>query len=352
MAEHSKIEWTDATWNPITGCTLVSEGCRNCYAARLAATRLKDHPSRAGLARVNAAGEAKFTGGVRFNLQWLDQPLRWKRPRRIFVCAHGDLFHTGVPHEWIDRVFAVMALAHWHQFQILTKRSEKMREYMTRLLGSDIAPRGVTCPPWNALLNRAERAWIHADPDYMISVRPRMMAALQSRTEPLPDGPLPNVWLGVSVEDQATADERIPPLLDTPAAIRFVSCEPLLGQVNLHWLHIAGTNGLDATTGEIEERETGRIINGPRLDWVIAGGESGDGARPAHPDWFRSLRNQCRRAGVAFHFKQWGEWVSVSEQEGAGEHFKFPDGATVRRIGKRRATRCLDGELHDALPAA
>lgn len=327
MAETSKIEWTDATWNPITGCTLVSEGCRNCYAARLAATRLKHHPSRAGLARVNAAGEAKFTGEVRLNRDWLYQPLQWKISRLIFVCAHGDLFHESVPDEWIDEVFVVMVRAWWHRFQVLTKRPERMREYISAF---QLSP--------------------EADAITKGGVHPR-----ERGTRPMfhPElWPLPNVWLGVSVENQATADARIPHLLQTPAAIRFVSAEPLLGQVNLHWLHMVGTNGLDSTTGEIEERETGRIITGPRLDWVIVGGESGDGARPAHPDWFRSLRNQCRRAGVAFHFKQWGEWVSVSEQEGAGEHFKFPDGATVRRIGKRRATRLLDGKLHDALPAA
>lgn len=139
MADKTSIEWTrgpdgspGATWNPITGCTLVSEGCRHCYAAQLAATRLKNHWSRAGLARLNAAGEAKFTGEVRFNADWLDQPLRWRRPRRIFVCAHGDLFHEGVPDEWIDRVFAVMALAPQHTFQVLTKRPERARAYTDR----------------------------------------------------------------------------------------------------------------------------------------------------------------------------------------------------------------------------
>ena len=111
MSDNTTIEWTDATWNPITGCTLVDDGCRHCDAARLAATRLKHHPSRQGLARLNAAGEAKFTGEVRFNPEWLDQPLRWKKPRRIFVCAHGDLFHENVPDDWIDQVFAIMALA-------------------------------------------------------------------------------------------------------------------------------------------------------------------------------------------------------------------------------------------------
>ncbi|TMV83805.1 DUF5131 family protein [Thioclava sp. BHET1] len=130
MADKTSIEWTDATWNPITGCTLVSKGCRNCYAATLAAGRLRNHPSRIGLARRNAEGEARFTGEVRFNGQWLDQPIRWRRPRRIFVCAHGDLFHEGVPDNWIDEVFAVMALAPHHTFQILTKRPARARAYL------------------------------------------------------------------------------------------------------------------------------------------------------------------------------------------------------------------------------
>jgi protein gp37 len=129
MAAHSKIEWTDATWNPITGCTLVSKGCENCYAAELAASRLKNHPSRQGLARRNAVGIAKFTGTVRFNTEWLTQPLAWKTPRKVFVCAHGDLFHENVPDSWIDQVFAVMALCQQHIFQVLTKRPERMHAY-------------------------------------------------------------------------------------------------------------------------------------------------------------------------------------------------------------------------------
>ena len=201
MADKTSIEWTrgsdgspGATWNPITGCTLVSEGCRHCYAAQLAATRLKNHWSRAGLARLNAAGEAKFTGEVRFNADWLDQPLRWRRPRRIFVCAHGDLFHEAVPDEWIDRVFAVMALAPQHTFQVLTKRPERAAVYLARRDDRDRIP---------AL-------------DYAA-----LMAATGRYDTPAVDlraWPLPNVWLGTSVEDQATADVRIPALVDAPPA--------------------------------------------------------------------------------------------------------------------------------------
>ncbi len=167
MADGTHIEWTDATWNPVTGCSVVSPGCTNCYAMKLAGTRLQDHPSRAGLTKPSKAGPA-WTGEVRFNDGWLDQPLRWKRSRRIFVCAHADLFHENVPDEWIDKVFAVMTMTPQHQFQVLTKRSARMR-------------------------------------NYMVSRSCRFPAR----------GVRPNVWLGVSVEDQARADERIPDLLAT-----------------------------------------------------------------------------------------------------------------------------------------
>ncbi len=126
MSDNSKIEWTDATWNPVTGCSVLSPGCANCYAMGLAGTRLAQHPSRAGLTTASKAGPV-WNGQVRFNEAWLTQPLTWKRPRMIFVCAHGDLFHENVPDEWIDRVFAVMALARHHTFQVLTKRAARMR---------------------------------------------------------------------------------------------------------------------------------------------------------------------------------------------------------------------------------
>ena len=129
MADKTPIEWTDATWNPITGCRLASRGCANCYAARLAATRMKNHPSRAGLARMNAAGVAKFNGKVRLNTEWLDQPLAWAKPRMIFVVAHGDLFYEAVPDAWIDQVMARAVLGYRHTYQILTKRADRMADY-------------------------------------------------------------------------------------------------------------------------------------------------------------------------------------------------------------------------------
>ena len=283
MADKTKIEWTDATWNPITGCSVTSPGCTNCYAMQLAGTRLKHHESRFGLTR-ESGGRPKWTGEVRFNEQWLDQPIRWKRPRKIFVCAHGDLFHENVPDEWIDRVFAVMARCPQHIFQVLTKRADRMRKY--------ISP-----PPSTTGMSVQNRLWklYHAN-----------------RCQHVPAWPLPNVWLGVSVEDQERADERIPALLHTPAAVRWASCEPLLGSVDL-------TN----ISGAERSRDYGSPVHGwsaiwrrnalgrSSLDWVVVGGESGPGARPMHPDWARSIRDQCADAGVPFHFKQWGNWSPV-----------------------------------------
>lgn len=319
MADNSKIEWTDATWNPITGCSVFSPGCTNCYAMRLAGTRLKHHPSRKGLTQDTKAGPV-WTGEVRFNEAWLDQPLRWKTPHRIFVVAHGDLFAEAVPDEWIDRVFAVMALAPQHTFQCLTKRAARMREYLSAL-----EARG-------AGLCRATHRLIQGDPGEA------------------PPWPLPNVWLGVSVEDQARADERIPELLATPTAKRFISAEPLLGEIEvLDWLTGPGFAG---------------------IDWVIAGGESGTGARPMRPDWARSLRDQCQAAGVPFFFKQWGAWLPGENlgwplarwQDGVHgshqsidhewRHFTTPGeyGAFAINIGKRAAGRLLDGRTWDGFP--
>jgi protein gp37 len=357
MADNTKIEWTDATWNPVTGCSVVSPGCTNCYAMKLAGTRLKNEPSRKGLTKPGKSGPV-WTGEVRFNEQWLDQPLRWKRPRRIFVCAHGDLFAENVPDAWIDRVFAVMALAPQHTFQVLTKRAERMREYVTANRNH------VNAPP--------NRQW-----------------------------PLPNVWLGVSVEDQKRADERIPALLATPAAVRWISAEPLLGPVDLTALQIDGDYEMDALKplswrelwdGHYSPEATGcdldeaieafREGGNPypptddkpnRLDWVVVGGESGPGARPMHPDWARSIRDQCAEAGVAFHFKQWGNWLPVLDRDNddpdwrsnytdlrdekraiinlaGGMGFHGDRVHVVENVGKARAGRLIDGIEHNGFP--
>lgn len=362
MADHSSIEWTDATWNPITGCALASEGCRHCYAARLAATRLRNHPSRAGLARLNAAGEAKFTGQVRFNEEWLTQPLHWKRPRRIFVCAHGDLFAEGVPDEWIDRVFAVMALAPQHTFQVLTKRAARMREYLSatvtsRLIYDTVCDLGIDLP-----------VVLIADPAHEPYAPPGTRVHLGR-------WPLANVWLGVSAEDQKNADERVPELLAAPAAIRFVSAEPLLGPLDFTRLRpseetrarsLSRLPNIDALRGAwyIDGHVPASIdmdLGEARLDQIIVGGESGPRARPMHPDWARKIRDDCAAAGTAFFFKQWGEWVEEAQVADAAETYDADlkagrtwrfTGVPMRKRGKKAAGRLLDAVEHNAMPVA
>jgi protein gp37 len=218
MADGSAIEWTDATWNPVTGCTKITAGCDNCYAARFS-ERFRGVPGH------------PFEGGFDLMIrpERLDQPRAWKRPRMIFVNSMSDLFHKDVPREFIDRVFDMMECADWHMFQVLTKRSSLMRDYLRRRYGGGVAP--------------------------------------------------PHIWLGVSVEN-AGSGSRIEHLRQAPASVRFISAEPLIGPI-----------------GSVD-------LSG--IHWVIAGGESGPGARPMHIDWARDIRNLCTKRGVPFFFKQWG----------------------------------------------
>jgi len=402
MADHTHIEWTDATWNPITGCSIVSPGCTHCYAMKLAGSRLKHTPSRQGLTIDTMArgGEAEgragrqksnpvWNGEVRFNEQWLDQPLRWKRPRRIFVCAHGDLFAENVPDEWIDRVFAVMALAPQHTFQVLTKRAARMREYMLERWQPAPArtlPDGFHIPAekrGETRLTQVERA---CEP----ILEKLGLADTENDDLWTEDGrckamqwqwPLPNVWLGVSAEDQRRADERVPDLLATPASVRFVSAEPLLGSIQFDDF-CNGHKFIDALRGNWWHDNP----NGPnpisrgheKLDWIIVGGESGNGSRPMHPNWARSIRDQCAAAGVAFFFKQWGSWADFTEIEpkpvcsedriftasgevvGVGVDFgrkgmvnadwKERGAAWMGRVKKSYSGRLLDGVEHSAFP--
>lgn len=313
MSDATGIEWTDATWNPIVGCSVVSPGCTNCYAMRMAArveamfdaTHTKAGrgapftPSPyAGTTMDSKAGPV-WTGKVAIVDDYaLTKPLRWRKSRRIFVNSMGDLFHESVPDGWIDRVFAVMALAPQHTFQVLTKRTKRMRDYFN---GPWPNRDGVAARIAEATLEFAPtRANLPLPPTIVeVPVGPRLPSGEPEfgfrRMLGVRSWPLPNVWLGASVEDQTRADERIPDLLATPAAVRFISAEPLLGAIDLrevipnpiNYSHAHGFKG---------------------LDWIICGGESGLGARPMHPDWARSLRDQCAAAGVPFFFKQWGEW--------------------------------------------
>lgn len=332
----TKIEWTEVTWNPIVGCSLASPGCTNCYAMRFAGTRLGHVRKYDGLTQPAKLGPV-WTGELAFDEKALLAPLGWKRPRMVFVNSMGDLFHDRIPDEWIDRVFAVMALCPQHTFQVLTKRSARMRAYFresTRWrwriaeLLNDLKP----SPLWNG---NVYRGWQH----------------LHGR----PNG-LPNVWLGVSVEDQQRADERIPDLLETPAELRWISAEPLLGPVSI----------IDAIWAAPKFDNIWA-----RIDWVVAGGESGPGARPMHPDWARSLRDQCAAADVPFFFKQWGQWVPIGWEHADSKHLITADGFVVpkalavmkrkqyghglievAKLGKKRAGRLLDGIEHNGMPEA
>lgn len=256
----TSIQWTDETWNPVTGCQKVSPGCKHCYAE--------------GVAH-RFWGERRFID-VQVHPDRLDQPLRWRKPRRVFVNSMSDLFHEDVPDDFIAQVFAVMALAHEHTFQVLTKRPERMRALVSAKGFGDVVQ--------NAIEEGVDVEW-DVPARYRTRVRVR-----KNKWLPLASFPLPNVWLGVSVEDQQRADERTSLLLETPAAVRFLSCEPLLGTLDLHpWLRQWEAPRRPTHTGSTPTR---------RLDWLILGGESGPKARPMDLAWARSLVEQGRTAGV------------------------------------------------------
>lgn len=297
----TKIEWTDEVWNPVTGCTKVSAGCKNCYAERLAN---------------RFWGDRKFTD-VQCHEDRLDIPLKWRKPRQVFVNSMSDLFNPDVPDSFIREVFWTMQRTSWHTYQILTKRPKALYGWIDQVKGPT----------------------------------------------------LPNVWLGVSVENQETADERIPWLLKTPAAIRFVSYEPALGPVDFNRFISKNIHSIRCNDGRTHfELKKGNTYTKCtcHLDWIIAGGESGPGARPAHPDWFRSVRDQCLAAGVPFFFKQWGEWHYdpiypnypriYMDQTGkifeyAGSDVQYRNGRLAfDRVGKKRAGRLLDGREWNEYP--
>lgn len=384
MGDKTGIEWTDATWNPLAGCSVVSPGCTNCYAmkeaARLERMGGKGGAKYAGLTTPSKAGPV-WTGEVRLHQPSLSQPLRWGRARRIFVNSMSDLFHESVPDEAIDRVFVVMALAARHTFQVLTKRSARMRAYIAgfsweRAVESCRGADGASVIPRHSI----------DDLRGAFGLRPRRPSEADCSA-----WPAPNVWLGVSVEDQRRAEERIPDLLATAAAVRFVSMEPLLGPVDLRNIDLPGgyasIDALQPWTVAKDREEWGDEstlkVDRPALDWVIVGGENGP--RPMHPDWVRAIRDACALAGVAFLFKQWGSWglYGPRDKDGAlkpietfalandgtlyrATDLAYPDGPrrgeairanhdkaalhTIYRVGKKAAGRELDGRTHDEMP--
>lgn len=305
---NTRIEWTKKTWNPVTGCTKISPGCQNCYAERMS-KRLRG--------RCGYPVEDPFR--VTLHPERLEEPLRWRKPSMIFVCSMGDLFHEDVPFDYIDRVFKRINGSPQHDFLILTKRPERMREYFARSMKFPCAAcQGTGC---SYCLDHGYQNWEMK--------------------------PYSNVWLGVTAENRPMWDERVNILKQLAAAKRFVSYEPALGSL-----------------GEVD-------LSG--LDWVICGGETGPDARPVHPDWVRGLRDQCQSAGVPFFFKSWGEWVcrpwssdngrkrelclgmdgtSVYAQVGHMMGFRKPGEALMVRVGKKAAGRLLDGQEWNEMPEA
>lgn len=330
----SKIEWTDKTWNPIVGCSYESAGCKNCYAERMAfrLSQMGNETYQSVCTFEN--GWRKWNGKTHFVESVLEKPLHWKTPRNIFICSMSDLFHPSVPFEWIYKIFAVMALCPQHTFQVLTKRPDRMAECLYDY---------IQCVDY---MQRAakEMKLPHNDFVYM----PQKTGVYNFTI------PLPNVWLGTTVE-HPDYKYRIDELRKIPAALRFLSFEPLL-----------------ADPGEVD-------LGG--IGWVICGGESGPGARPMHPDWARGLRDQCKAADVDFFFKQWGAYAPLSKwrvmvPEGnyaftpAGQKitpkdddpkhhvwpatendgYKNDDEFSSYRVGKKKAGCLLDGALYKEFP--
>lgn len=322
MSEQTSIEWADSSWNPIRGqnarhtCARISPGCDNCYAATMTRRGF------GGTAPIDYGVGETPNDPARLDETALAQPLRWKTARKVFVCSMTDLFGTWVPDEWIDRIFGVMAAAHGHTFQVLTKRPSRMAAYLTAL-----PERGVPVMVRTGVNGRGP------------------LILERARHPEFVGWPLPNVWVGTSIETDAYV-WRANVLREIPAAVRWISAEPLLG--GLPSLSLAG------------------------IDWLVAGGESGAKARPSHPDWYRDLRDRCQASGTAFFMKQWGEWgpdrpggvapgglagrLKVFKPDGTpysgrGHDWNEPGMTSMYRVGKHRSGRDLDGRTWDEFPA-
>lgn len=296
VGRKTSIEWTDMSWNPVRGCSLVSAGCQNCYAMKTAHRFNKHGMAYDGLTEIGPQGP-RWNGTIRLVPELLDEPLHWKKSQRVFVNSMSDLFHEDVPDEFLHEVFAVMAVTPQHTYQVLTKRPERMRSVL-----SDNDDKLF----WALVEGNAQRMYsgLHPEAD-----REAISMGLAV------NGLLPNVWLGVSVEDQAAADERIPMLLQTPAAVRWISAEPLLGPV-----YVSHSTLLEG------------------IDWIVVGGESGPGARPCDLSWVRSLKAQCQAAQVSVFVKQLGSHpcevdmnskIILSDKKG-GDLDEWPNDLRVR----------------------
>ena len=340
MSGETKLEWADSTWNIITGCSKESIGCLNCYALR-DWDRLSKQEGSVYFGR-------KFTD-IQFHGERLDQPLRWQRPRKIFVNSMSDLFHHHVPDHVIDKIFAIMYLTKRHTFQILTKRAERMCKYMS---APDLQRR------------------VH---DEIINIHSQFPKMLE-RTYEVRKWPLSNVWLGVSIENQEAADNRMTWIANTNAAVKWISAEPLIGSIDFRFPHkIWGGDRCDhCCTGMREcddpdhyDRVVCPYCRGTGyakiVDWVVVGGESGPNSRPSHPKWMMSAVKQCVDADIPVLFKQWGEW-GPDPQDGVekcvvhyngnigGNVSEDDDNYTMYLVGKKNSGRLLGTTLYDEYP--
>lgn len=278
MGDKSGISWTEATWNPIVGCSIVSPGCTNCYAMQQAAriTRMNPASHYEGTTK-EVNGNYVWTGVLKQAPDHIaTAPLRWKKPRLIFVNSMSDLFHESIPDEWIDRVMAVMTISQQHTFQVLTKRPQRMRSYLSAITKERIQKMA-----------------------YELS------HCVQYEGRWLFDLPLPNVWFGVSAEDQTRFNERQDDLINTPAAVRFVSYEPALGNIDIceavgMWWNQTMNSWEGSHSRPINRDKWG----GKKIDWIIYGGESGPDFRPDQVRWAEGMMEQCKAAGIAFYYKQ------------------------------------------------
>lgn len=375
MSSISKIEWTDATWNPVRGCDQITPGCKNCYAKTFAERwrGIPGHPFQQGF-------------DLRLVPEKLTEPLTWRRPKKIFVNSMSDLFHERVPFEFIAAVYAVMHATQLHTYQVLTKRIHRALEFYNWLQQHGGIHKYVRTHP-DQLRHYFDSSMRTTITDTGKKIRTpddpwiKIFNAAAVHTE----GPLPNVWLGVSVENQQYADERIPLLLQCPATIRFLSCEPLLGPVDLKGYSLSAASRsnpcapptydvwdyLTGYKGTEDHKSRGAGSCGAKINWVICGGESGPHARPMAAGWAQQLRDQCTEANVAFFFKQWGEWFPRHQWE-HNPDLILPDDSQayitgpntqqimghpneleiLHRVGKKKSGRLLDGREWNQFPSA
>lgn len=300
MSANTTIEWCSKTWNPVRGCSRVSPGCDHCYAMGQAHRFAGPGKPYEGLTTIRR-GKVDWSGVARFVPGALDEPLRWRKPERVFVNSMSDLFHHSLSFEQIAAVFGVMAACPQHTFLVLTKRPERAVQFFSWLAASAVSMGG---PTVNAARGARWFAWNFVDES-------RREFRVHDPEQPW-IWPLPNVHLGVSCENQETADERIPLLLKCPAAVHWVSAEPLLGPLNLHLLLCTHANP------EHPEHKFSLVCNGASDRWVVVGGESGPGARPFDLAWARSIVEQCETAEVPCFVKQFGRVVVDSDREAGG----------------------------------